>query len=158
MVVRNGRHVDIDRDPASDPDKDVGISALVHTGTVDFAAALTLPDAIAFQDGVRAEARTRRLRALRNRWAVPLGHLSEVDILTPEDIRLYGAITSFRIRNADAKKQDQIAARLLHEFGVFTVIRTGLAGGPCIRVTPALANQMADCDRLVEAVTALLRV
>lgn len=158
MVVRNGRHRDIARDPASDPVRDEGAAALLHLGTVDFAAILTLPDAIAFQDGIGAAARAARLRALRHRWTSQLSDVPGIEILTPEDSRLHGAITSFRLTDAGkANQHDLFAARLLKEFGVFTVTRSGLSGGPCIRVTPALANRMTDCDKLADAVKALLR-
>lgn len=157
MVVRNGRHTDIARDPASDPNRDKGISALMHTGTVDFAAVLALPDAIAFQNNIGGAERAARLRALRNRWTSQLSNFSRVELLTPNDSRLHGAITSFRLRNSDAANlHEQFAARLLDEFGVFTVVRSGLSGGTCIRVTPSLANRMADCDRFVDAVRAIL--
>lgn len=168
MVVRNGRHRDIARDPASDPERDQGVAALHHRGTVDFAAILTLPDAIAFQDSIGAAARAARLRDLRNRWTSQLRDVPGIEILTPEDSRLHGAITSFRLTGADtatgtgtgtgqADHHDLFAARLLKEFGVFTVARSGLSGGPCIRVTPALANRMTDCDTLADAVKAVLR-
>lgn len=157
MIVRRGRHGEIARDPAADPVRESGIAALVHTGTVDFAAVLTLPAAIAFQDSIGAAPRAARLRALRNRWALALADHPAIDILTPNDPRLHGAITSFRIRgDASAKGHEKLAARLLDEFGLFTVVRTGLAGGACIRVTPALANRMADCDRLARALGRLL--
>jgi selenocysteine lyase/cysteine desulfurase len=46
---------------------------------------------------------------------------------------------------------------LADEFGIFTVLRTGLATGACIRVTPALANRMTDLDRLADAVRRIAR-
>ncbi len=157
MIVRRGRYGEFARDPASDPLRESGIAALVHTGTVDFAAVLTLPAAIAFQDAVGAARRVTRLRALRDRWVAPFEGHPAIDILTPPDPRLYGAITSFRIKgDSSAEGHGKLAARLLDEFGVFTVVRNGLAGGACIRVTPALANLLADCDHLANALQRLL--
>lgn len=157
MIVRRGRHGEIGRDPASDPDRESGIAALVHTGTVDFAAVLTLPAAIAFQDAIGAARRAARLRALRDCWAAPFADHSAIDLLTPPDPRLHGAITAFRVKgDISAQAHEQLAARLLNEFGLFTVVRTGLANGACIRVTPALANRMADCDSLAQALQRLL--
>ena len=40
---------------------------------------------------------------------------------------------------------------LLDRYGIFTVWRTGVARGDCVRVTPALYNSPADVDRLIEA-------
>lgn len=157
MVVRNGRSADIARDPASDPDRDRGLALLMHTGTVDFAAVLTLPDAISFQETIGRPRRAARLQALRDRWVQPLADRRGIDVLTPADPRLYGAITAFRVRSAPTPQgHQQIAARLLDEFGIFTVVRTGLKGGACIRVTPSLANSMADCDALAQALKAIL--
>ncbi|MDE2618774.1 MAG: aminotransferase class V-fold PLP-dependent enzyme, partial [Sphingomonadales bacterium] len=157
MVVRRGRQDAIATDPAASPERDSGIAALMHTGTVDFAAVLALPTALAFQQGIGAAARAARLRALRNRWTAQLGGLGAIDILTPDDSRLHGAITSFRLRNTPTlRDHEAFAARLLEAHRVFTVVRTGLHDGPCIRVTPALANTMDDCDRLVHAVRASL--
>lgn len=157
MIVRRGRHGEIARDPASDPVHESGVAALVHTGTVDFAAVLTLPAAIAFQDGIGAARRAARLRALRDRWATSFDGHPAIDMLTPPDPRLYGAITSFRLKeDSSAQAHEKFAARLLDDYGLFTVVRTGLAKGACIRVTPALANRMADCDRLAEALQRLL--
>jgi selenocysteine lyase/cysteine desulfurase len=47
------------------------------------------------------------------------------------------------------------STHLLEEFDVFTVQRTGIARGDCIRVTPALHNLPADLDRFAEALRTL---
>ena len=157
MIVRGGRSAEFTRHPASDPDRDTGIGALVHTGTIDFAAVLTVPTAVAFQDAISAPARAARLRALRDRWVGPLRDHPGIDILTPDDDRMHGAITAFRLRGSGSiSDHQQFAARLLNEFQIFTVVRPGLAKGACIRVTPALANSEADCERLVTAIEALV--
>jgi selenocysteine lyase/cysteine desulfurase len=75
-----------------------------------------------------------------------------VDILTPDDVDLVGAITSFRIQgNGDRAANAALARRLHSEFGVFTVARSGIAKGDCVRVTPALYNSPADAAKLVAA-------
>ncbi|WP_298200344.1 aminotransferase class V-fold PLP-dependent enzyme [Novosphingobium sp.] len=157
MIVRGGRHGEFARHPAADPAEPDGIDALVHTGTIDFAAVLTVPRAIAFQNAIGAEARAARLRELRDRWVLPLREHRGIDILTPDDPRLHGAITAFRIKGSPGLADHQrLAARLLDEFRIFTVVRQGLDQGACIRVTPALANNPADCDRLAQALQALI--
>jgi hypothetical protein len=42
---------------------------------------------------------------------------------------------------------------LLDRFGIFTVHRTGLSSGACVRVTPALFNSMAELDALADALS-----
>jgi selenocysteine lyase/cysteine desulfurase len=43
----------------------------------------------------------------------------------------------------------------MEEFGIFTVARSGLAAGDCVRVTPALYNTPADGEKLVAALRVL---
>jgi selenocysteine lyase/cysteine desulfurase len=49
----------------------------------------------------------------------------------------------------------QLAETLLRRFNIFTVERTGVASGACIRVTCAVFTSPADIDKLVAALTAL---
>jgi isopenicillin-N epimerase len=156
MYIRRGRIGDVDRDPAanaSDPDD---IDARLHTGTIDFAAHLTVPAALDFQAAIGGARRAARLRALRDRWVAPLRDDKRIEILTPDDPRLYGAITGFRLRGRTSHDDNVALARtLLDRHGIFTVHRDGLASGSCIRVTPALASRMEDLDRLVVALRAI---
>ncbi|GAA0301178.1 aminotransferase class V-fold PLP-dependent enzyme [Sphingomonas oligophenolica] len=153
MYIRRGRTSDVDRDPAvnaGDPDD---IDARLHTGTIDFAAHLAVPAALDFQEAIGGARRAARLRALRDRWVEPLRDDERFEILTPDDPRLYGAITGFRLRGRTSQADNVALARtLLDRHGIFTVHRDGAASGSCIRVTPALANRMGDLDRLVFAV------
>ncbi|MDP1861463.1 MAG: hypothetical protein Q8K82_22540 [Gemmatimonadaceae bacterium] len=113
---------------------------------------MTIPDALDFQASIGIEYKSARLRFLRDRWAVPARAIAGVDILTPDDPALAGAITSFRLHGRGEREANQAVARqLLEEFRLFTYWRTGLAKGDCVRVTPALYNTPADADRLVPA-------
>jgi selenocysteine lyase/cysteine desulfurase len=79
--------------------------------------------------------------------------LPGVEVLTPDDPRLYCGITSMRFtRQAD---QQVMTERLLHEYNLFTVTRSGAACGPCIRITPGLTTRAADMDVLARALTEL---
>ena len=44
---------------------------------------------------------------------------------------------------------------LLNKHRIFTVHRDGLASGSCVRITPALATRMSDCDALAAAIRSL---
>jgi selenocysteine lyase/cysteine desulfurase len=71
---------------------------------------------------------------------------------------MVAAITSFRLGGRTKREENQAVAReLLERYGIFTVWRTGVARGDCVRVTPALYNTPRDVDRLVEALRALAR-
>ena len=142
----------IDRDPANDAAMADTLAARVHTGTPDYAAQLTLPAALAFQRAIGSARRSARLSALRNRWVDQVRHHPGIEVLTPDDPALHGAITSFRLRGQTSDAQNKaIAQRLLDQFGIFTVYRTGVAKGSCVRVTPALFTSPEQVDTLAKA-------
>jgi selenocysteine lyase/cysteine desulfurase len=63
-----------------------------------------------------------------------------------------GAITSFRIRGLTSEEENQrVVDDLRTRYNLFTVVRTGLERGACVRVTPALYNRPADVERLAAA-------
>lgn len=155
LYIRRDRIGAIDPDPA-EPAGSPDIAARIHTGTVDYAAQLTLPAALDFQEGIGGSAREARLKALRDRWVRPLRSHPGVQILTPDDPDLYGAITSFRLRGRTSREDNAaLASTLLDKHRIFAVRRDGLASGSCVRITPALATHLADMDRLVEAIRAI---
>lgn len=155
LYIRKDRIDAIDPDPAEDPAR-TDIDARVHTGTPDYAAQLTVPAALAFQAAIGGSRREARLKQLRDRWVRPLRDMPQVQILTPDDPAMYGAITSFRLRGRTSHDENVGLARtLLERHGIFTVHRDGLASGSCVRVTPALATQESELDRLVEAIREL---
>jgi selenocysteine lyase/cysteine desulfurase len=156
MYIRRGRTGDVDRDPAVTADDPDDIDARLHTGTIDFAAHLTVPTALDFHEAIGGARGAARLRALRDRWVAPLRDDTRIEILTPDDPRLYGAITGFRLRGRTSHDDNVALAReLLDRHGIFTVHRDGLTSGSCIRVTPAFASRMEDLDRLVVALRAI---
>ena len=155
LYIRRDALQRIDRAHGDDGPLD-RIDSRIHTGTTDFAAVMTIPDALDFQDRIGIPRKAARLRYLRDSWVKPAREIAGVDILLTDDPTLAGAITSFRIRgNGDRAFNANLARRLLDEFGIFTVARSGLAKGDCIRVTPALYNSPADTAKLVAALRAL---
>lgn len=132
------------------------IDSRIHTGTTDFAAIMTVPDALDFQERIGVARKAARLRLLRDAWAVPARAIPGVDILTPDDPGLVAALTGFRLRgDGSAAGNVALTRTLLQEFGIFTVARSGLARGDCVRVTPALYSTPADAAKLVAALRAL---
>lgn len=128
------------------------IDSRIHTGTTDFAAVMTVPDALDFQERIGIPRKAARLRYLRDLWVRPAREMAGVDILVPDEPGLAGAITSFRLRGDGSRERNAgIARTLLEEFGIFTVARSGLARGDCVRVTPALYSTPADAEKLVRA-------
>ncbi len=152
MYIREDKLASIDA-AHGDPGSLSRIDSRIHTGTSNFATIMTIPDALDFQATIGMENKAARLRLLRDRWVNAVRGANGVDILTPDDPRLVGALTGFRLHGRGTSAANQALAKtLLDEFGVFTFYRTGLAKGDCVRVTPALYNSLADADRLAEAI------
>jgi isopenicillin-N epimerase len=155
IIIRRGRIGSIDPDPAEKPSSS-DILTRVHTGTPDYAAQLTIPAALQFQAAIGGARRAARLRALRDRWVHQVMNLPQVQIFTPQEPGMYGAITGFRLRGRTSHEDNvALAKTLLDKHRIFTVHRDGLASGSCVRVTPALATRMSDCDALAAAIRSL---
>lgn len=136
-------------DPADD------VRSRVYSGTYNFAATLTVPEAIAFHDGLTVERKRAWLQFLRNYWVSRVRELDGVEILTPDDPARYGATTSFRLKGmktyAQAKEMQDV---LVGKYNILTVARKGIAKGAAVRVTPSLYNTTAELDQLVAALKA----
>lgn len=151
MYIRRDKLGAIDRSHGDDGSL-ASIESRVHTGTMNFATVITIPDAIAFQKSIGIENKSARLRYLRDRWVHAVRNTPGIDVLTPEDPALVCAISSVRLHGrGDGAANSALAKTLLSEFNIFTTARTGLAKGDCVRVTPALYNSAADADRLAAA-------
>jgi selenocysteine lyase/cysteine desulfurase len=155
VYIRRERIEAIDPDPAESPSNRT-IVARVHTGTPDYAALLTVPAALQFQAAIGGARRAARLRFLRDRWVQAVRDLPQVQVLTPDDPQLHGAITSFRLRGRSSHDDNvALAKELLDKHRIFTIHRDGLASGSCVRVTPALATRTSEVDALAAAVRSL---
>jgi selenocysteine lyase/cysteine desulfurase len=153
MYIREDKLQSIDRAHADESAPITSIDSRLHTGTSNFATIMTVPDALDFQATIGVPNKAARLRYLRDRWVNAVRSVKGVDILTPDDASLVGAITGFRLHGRNTRDANQALAKtLLDEFGIFTFYRTGLAKGDCVRVTPALYNSVADADKLATAI------
>jgi selenocysteine lyase/cysteine desulfurase len=156
LYIRKDRLADIDRDMGDEDFAGTDIRSRVHTGTVNFATVLTVPAALALHQEIGAVAKQARLRHLRDYWVSRVRPFKDIEILTPDEPGLYGAITSFRLAGKTSKADNEaVVAKLRDGFKVHTVRRAGVAKGQCIRVTPALYTEEADLDRLVEALAVI---
>ncbi|BBB94761.1 aminotransferase class V-fold PLP-dependent enzyme [Bradyrhizobium elkanii] len=152
LYIRKDRLADIDRDMGDEDFPEIDIRSRVHTGTVNFATVLTVPAALALHQEIGAPKKQARLRYLRDYWVSRVRAINDIEILTPDETGLYGAITSFRLAGKTGKADnDAIVAQLRDGYKVLTVRRAGVAKGQCIRVTPGLHTEESDLDRLVEA-------
>ncbi|MBV4452284.1 MULTISPECIES: aminotransferase class V-fold PLP-dependent enzyme [Pseudomonas] len=153
LYIAPERLGDIDPDmgefhyPATD------VRARTSYSTPNFPALMTLP--WVFEEHRElggAAAKGARVNYLRDRWVSQVRALPGIEVLTPDDPRLYCGITAFKFTG---RNQQVMVDRLLNEHGLFTTTRTGAAFGTCIRVTPGLVTSAADIDVLVAAITQL---
>lgn len=152
MYIRKSRLHDIA--PATgEPDNSKDrIQSRIHTGTFNYAAWLTVPEALNFHHVIGAQRKAARLTYLRQYWNDAVRPLKDVQLLTLTDNSSAAGIHSFRIAgNNSAEANKAIAARLHNNFGIFTVHRTGLHNGACVRVTPGVFTLTSELDKLVAA-------
>ncbi|WP_246788612.1 aminotransferase class V-fold PLP-dependent enzyme [Bradyrhizobium sp. CCBAU 53421] len=156
LYIRKGRLADIDVHMGDQDWSAHDIRSRIHTGTLNFAAALTVPAALDLHEAIGVPAKRARLTHLRNYWVERVAHIPSVHILTPNDPLMHAGISSFRIKDKTGQKDTAaIVARLRDEFKVLTVRRGGLAAGECIRVCPAIYTTEPELDRLVAALSAV---
>lgn len=158
VYIRRERVGDIDRAFGDQTYHADDIRSRVHSGTVDAAAFLTVGTALDCHEALGASIKQARLRHLRDHWVDRVRHIDNIEILTPGDPSMYGAITSFRIAGRTSQADNEAIARyLLEEHGIFTVRRGGVAHGDCVRVTPAQFTLTEHVDRLADALPDVAR-
>ncbi|WP_277593998.1 aminotransferase class V-fold PLP-dependent enzyme [Pseudomonas chlororaphis] len=152
----------IDPQRLADIDPDMGeqryalddIRSRAPYGTPNIPAWLTLPRVFEEHRSMGGSAlKGARLNYLRDLWVSQVRELPGIEVMTPDDPRLYCGITSFRFTHQP--DQQAMAERLLKEYNLFTVARSGSRCGPCIRVTPGFTTPASDTQLLVEALTEL---
>jgi isopenicillin-N epimerase len=154
--IRKDRLADIDVHMGDQDWPAEDIRSRVHTGTVNFAAALSVPAAIELHEKIGAPAKNARLNHLRNYWVEKVRPIETIEILTPDDASMHAGLNSFRMRGKGSNDDNNaVVTRLRDEFKVLTVRRAGVAAGQCIRVSPALYTTEAELDRLVAALSSI---
>jgi selenocysteine lyase/cysteine desulfurase len=132
------------------------IDGRIDTGTLNFAAHMTIPAAIAFHNKIGTAAKEARLRYLRNLWVEPVRRMKGLIVLTPDDPKMVAALTSFRLDGVTSTSANEAVVKQLAErYGVLTVRRTGPAVGDCIRVTPSVYTSADDVMKLVNALRSI---
>ncbi|EJM09583.1 selenocysteine lyase [Pseudomonas sp. GM21] len=154
IYIAPERLADIDPDMGEMSFPATDIRARTPHSTPNIPALLTLP--LVFEEHRTmggSAAKGARLNYLRNLWVRAVRELPGIEVMTPDDPRLYCGITSMRFtRQAD---QQPMVERLLRDYNLFTVMRSGAASGPCIRITPGLTTTAAHMELLARALTEL---
>lgn len=156
MYIAQSRLKDIDRAMADEDWPVDDIRSRVHTGTSNFASLLTVPSALSLHAQIGSYAKEMRLRHLRNYWVSELRKEKNIEILTPDDAAMVAGITSFRIKDRiSAADNNLIVSELRDRYGIFSVRRSGVAKGQCVRISPALFTTESDLDRLIFALKSM---
>ncbi|PRA29622.1 aminotransferase class V-fold PLP-dependent enzyme [Pseudomonas poae] len=153
LYIAPERLADVDPDMGEFHYPTTDVRARTSYSTPNFPALMTLPLVFAEHRALGGSAaKGARVNYLRDLWVSQVRSLSGIEVLTPDDPRLYCGITAFKFAGRD---QQVMADRLLKDFNLFTTTRVGAAFGSCIRVTPGLVTSVADINALVHAVTKL---
>jgi selenocysteine lyase/cysteine desulfurase len=139
----------------SDPENSRA-STRVHMATSNFASIITIPNAIDFHEAMGAANKEARLRHLRQLWTNEAEAMGHIELLGGLDEESWTGMGSFRLQAkntvADARELQQ---RLENDFGIFTVIRVGLASGSCVRITPQVFTSEDEISMLIDAMKKL---
>jgi len=157
MYIRDGRLQDIAQAPGDGSEDTSRIYTRVHSGTLNMASWLTVPAALDFHahmgGGKGSALKAARLAYLRRYWWQQVADIKGVELIAAENDHAMGAISSLRLKGQTSVEANKaIAARLLQEFNIFSVHRSGLAGGACVRITPSVFNTPAELDKLATAI------
>lgn len=156
LYIRSNRLSDIATHQGNTEFADNDVRARTHPGTLNIAAVMTIPAALDFHETVALRERAALLRGLRDYWVLQARTIPGVQILTPDDPGMTGAITSFRLSGHTSLEANvALTRRLEKEYRIFTVARNGPAGGSCIRVTPSYYTRLEELDRFVAALRSL---
>ncbi|MDR7232316.1 selenocysteine lyase/cysteine desulfurase [Caulobacter sp. BE264] len=152
MYVRKSRMADIDIAFGNRSFPEDDINARIPSGTINFAAVMTIPTAVDFHFAVGGAAKERHMRGLRDRWVHAVKDVANVEICVPDDPARYCAITSFRLKGMTTDEAARrVQKRLFEAYRIHTIWRGGVRNGPVIRVTPGFFSTPEDVDALAKA-------
>lgn len=155
LYIAPERLADIDPDMGEFHYPITDVRARTPYSTPNFPALMTLPLVLDEHRALGgAAAKGARVNYLRDTWVSQVRSLPGIEVLTPDDSRLYCGISAFKFSGRD---QQAMADRLLKDYNVFTTTRVGASFGTCIRITPGLVTSVADIHHLANAISELHR-
>jgi len=135
----------------NDPDNSK-IETRVHVATSNFAAMISVPSGLDFHEIIGAKNKQARLNYLRSLWVNEAEQLTHIEVLGGLDEESKSGMASFRIKGSTSIEEVKaLQLRLEQEFGIFTVVRKGLASGGCVRVTPQVFTTPQEIQLMVSA-------
>lgn len=156
LYMRRGSLQKISPYPGEQDEQNTSVSARVHSGTTNFASTLAIPAALDFHEALGGPNKEARLRYLRSIWTDEAQKMSHIEVLGGLDESSWCGIGSFRLAGRSSiEDSSKLQLQLEKKFGIFTVVRKGLTGGGCVRITPQVFNSADEVARLVEAMESL---
>jgi len=156
LYMRRGTLGKVSPYPGESDAAGTSLGARVHMGTVNFAAMLTVPGALAFHRAVGRAAKEQRLRYLHALWSESARKLSHIEVLGGTEEATRSGMGALRLRGeTSVEAARQLQQRLEREHGIFTVMRDGLSSGACIRVTPQVFTAASEIARFTDALRKL---
>lgn len=152
LYMRRGSLDKIAPYPGEIDAENVRVASRIHSGTINFASRLAIPAALDFHEALGPGNKEARLRYLRKLWTDEALQMPHVEVLGGSDEDSWTGIASFRLSGKTTLDDAQrLQLHMEEEFGIFTVVRKGLASGGCVRVTPQVFNSPDEISRLVDA-------
>ena len=82
--------------------------------------------------------------------------MPHIEVLGGADEASWTGIASFRlVDQSSIEDATHLQQRMEKEFGIFSVLRKGLASGACVRITPQVFNTPDEMAQLVDALRRL---
>ncbi len=156
LYMRRGTLEKIAPYPGEANADDATVASRVHPGTFNFASRLAIPEALDFHEALGPANKEARLRYLRGLWTDEALEMPHIEVLGGSDEASWTGIGSFRLAGKRTVNDAiELQLRMEKEFGIFTVVRKGLASGGCVRITPQVFNSADELGRLVDALRRL---
>lgn len=156
LYMKKGSLAKISPYPGEQDPDNTKASMRVHLATSNFASILTVPAAVDFHQAIGGANKEARLSYLHSLWVKEAEKMPHIEILGGLDEASSTGMGSFRLAGKTTEKDvKSLQHRLEHEFGIFTVVRLGLDGGGCIRITPQVFLSSQEVGQLVSAMKKL---
>ncbi len=158
LYMRRGTLDKVAAYPGESDPENTSVAARIHPGTFNFAARLAIAPALDFHEALGPANKEARLRYLRSLWTDEVLHMPHIEVLGGADEDSWTGIGSFRLQGKTTIEDAvELQQRMEKEFGIFTVVRKGLASGGCVRITPQVFNSADEIGQLVDAMKNLAR-
>jgi selenocysteine lyase/cysteine desulfurase len=152
LYMRRGTLDKIAPYPGEQDDDNTRASTRIHMGTANFAAMASVPAALDFHEAIGGPNKEARLRYLRSLWTSEADGMAHIEVLGGADEDAWTGMGAFRLAGkTDIDDARKLQRRLEEDFGIFTVVRRGLASGACVRITPQVFTTPDEVVQLIDA-------